>query len=680
MARLVAGVVVVLSGAALAGPAFGAPEYVVQNCFAASAVGGCTVASGLTGAVSASPSPDGQFVYGAAQSGGITVYARTPSTGALTGVAGAGGCYNSTGTGGCTTFAALLAPFDVVFDPTDATGAYAYVVGNTGTLEILARNPATGAFTAQANCLSDSVVTCVTPVVGTNVLTGARAMVFSPNGANAYVASSGRSGGADDGITRFSVGVSHIPVYAGCTTDSGAGDCGDGAGLKGGTDQMAITVDGKFVYTTGLDDDAITVFSRNTTTGALTDTACYSATDTGECTAGFPEVAHPYAVLIAPEDQTKVYVGSGNGVTVLARDAMTGALSHLQCLNSTGADGCVDVPGLGVGVPNQLALSLDGTDLAVTESGASGGVVFLKRDTSTGLLSELPGGAGCITADGDGGACRTNTALGGISLVHAAPNASQFYLGAGASGTIAALGPDNPPVCANGAVSTTLNTAVSVPLSCTDPDGDALSLSVTAPPAHGGLGAIDAASRSVSYNPFGGFSGVDAFTFDAIDSHGLASAPAQDTVTVSPVVAVPKPGKPTATHASLTGVAKRRPKLMITLTRGSNAAALKTIKIGLPHGLSFSSAKKKLKKDVTVKSSRGKTLKDTAKVSRGTLTITLAGAATTARVTIKSPEIRASAPLARKVKHNKAGKLKLKLTVVDGDHTTTPITLKLKAS
>jgi hypothetical protein len=413
------------------------PVYTLENCFGASASTDCAAGTQLGSAVAATPSPDGSFVYGVAGAGGLTLYTRSAAQGTLTRVPGAAGCYNASGAGGCTTEEAIIAPFDLVFDPTDPTGAYAYVVGNTGTLDILARSPSTGAFTAQANCISDTLGSCTQPSATTEVLTGSRAAVFSADGKNLYVASSGRNSGADDGVTRYSVGPSHIPVFQGCTTESGAGTCNQVAGLSGGTDQLAIPPTGNFLYSTGVTDNSIAVFSRNTTSGVLTATTCYSPTDSTDCIATSSDVLHPYALLIPPDDQTKLYVGTASGVSVFQRNTTTGALAHLQCLNATGAGGCVQAPGLGIAVTNQLALSSDGTDLALTEAGPNGGVVFLKRDKATGLLSELPSGAGCITADGTGGTCRTLTALGGISIVHAAPNASQFYLGATANGTIA---------------------------------------------------------------------------------------------------------------------------------------------------------------------------------------------------------------------------------------------------
>jgi hypothetical protein len=536
LAALAAALVVAASASAT-------PIYTLENCFS-SDTAACAAGSQIGAAVSAVPSADGRFVYGVSGTGGVTVFARSAAHGTLTRVGGAAGCYNAAGAGGCTPVSALIAPFDLVFGPQSK----AYALGNTGTIEMFAVN-ADGSL-ANANCLSDTLGSCPDGSAAP-VIAGARSMVVTVDGANAYLGSSGRNGGVDDGVTRFGIAASGILTFTSghCFTDSGSGGaCANGFGLAGGTDQMALTTDGRFLYTTGVTDDSVAYFSRNTGTGALTEEGCYSTTDTGECTTTLGPTPQAYAVLIPPDDQTKVYVGTSAGVVVFARDTTTGALTQrLQCLNATGAGGCAAASGLGVSVTNHLALSPDGTDLAVTEAGDHGGIVFLKRNPATGLLGSLGQGAGCITADGDGGACRTLTALGGISLVNAAPNASQFYVGAciatpctAGSGTIAAFRADNPPVCTGATVNTAFQTSVAAPLSCADPDGDPVSIGFVHAPAHGGIGAIDQTARATTYTPASGFSGVDSFMFTAI-AHGLSAAAATDTIAVGAPPAPPTP-------------------------------------------------------------------------------------------------------------------------------------------
>ena len=80
---------------------------------------------------------------------------------------------------------------------------------------------------------------------------------------------------------------------------------------------------------------------------------------------------------------------------------------------------------------------------------------------------------------------------------------------------------------------TKVNTAVSVPLSCTDPDGDALTLSKVANPTKGTLGAIS--GGSVTYTPNAGEFGADSFTYKASDGTAdSAAATVSITITRAP--------------------------------------------------------------------------------------------------------------------------------------------------
>jgi len=82
-------------------------------------------------------------------------------------------------------------------------------------------------------------------------------------------------------------------------------------------------------------------------------------------------------------------------------------------------------------------------------------------------------------------------------------------------------------------------TATAVPLSCTDADGNALTLSVVAPPAHGTLGAIS--GGSVTYTPAANYSGADQFTYKASDGKAdSGAATAKLTVAAPPPTELPR--------------------------------------------------------------------------------------------------------------------------------------------
>jgi hypothetical protein len=141
---------------------------------------------------------------------------------------------------------------------------------------------------------------------------------------------------------------------------------------------------------------------------------------------------------------------------------------------------------------------------------------------------------------------------------------------------------------------------------------------------------------------------------------------------------VPKVGKPSESHASLSGVARRKARLSFTVKAGKNAAALKTISVSLPRGLTFTRKTKKLTKGITVKSANGKRLKFTAKLGHGSLQIKLKSPASTVRVTIGGSAMTVATKLAKAVKHKKTKRLTVVLKLTDASNKTTRLTLKLK--
>ena len=86
------------------------------------------------------------------------------------------------------------------------------------------------------------------------------------------------------------------------------------------------------------------------------------------------------------------------------------------------------------------------------------------------------------------------------------------------------------PSCDNVARRTRTATAVSVPLACTDADGDPLTRSIVDAPSKGTLGSIS--GGSVTYTPNAGAFGTDTFTYKANDGTG-DSATATVTITIS---------------------------------------------------------------------------------------------------------------------------------------------------
>jgi hypothetical protein len=137
-------------------------------------------------------------------------------------------------------------------------------------------------------------------------------------------------------------------------------------------------------------------------------------------------------------------------------------------------------------------------------------------------------------------------------------------------------------------------------------------------------------------------------------------------------------GRPAASRASLRGLVRNKAKLAFTVNEGTNAKPIKTIKIGLPRGISFSNSKTTLKQGILVK--RGGRFN--YKLSHGVLTITLSSAASKPAVTLESPAISVSPQLAKNVKaqlkKKKVSALDFKLRFTDSGGTASTFPLKLK--
>lgn len=98
--------------------------------------------------------------------------------------------------------------------------------------------------------------------------------------------------------------------------------------------------------------------------------------------------------------------------------------------------------------------------------------------------------------------------------------------------TIDVVAMPDAPIAAGVNTATTVDQPISVVLAATDPDGDAVTLSIASAPTHGivtGLGAL------VTYVPDPGFTGVDWFTYRADDGHGGVTI-ALVTIVVDPAI------------------------------------------------------------------------------------------------------------------------------------------------
>ncbi len=188
------------------------------------------------------------------------------------------------------------------------------------------------------------------------------------------------------------------------------------AGLLQQVSNITISPDGKSAYGVALLSDALVVFDRNTTSGALTiksgSAGCFVNTTIGACTVVSDLTLDGIHDIAISPDGKSLYAASQNSDTLVSfiRNTTTGALTVSGCLsNSALGASCVQQPGLLDGVA-VVAISPDGKNVyavsAVTASPNGSGVISTySRDATTGALtynscvSSAPLGS-CVVATG----------------------------------------------------------------------------------------------------------------------------------------------------------------------------------------------------------------------------------------------------------------------------------------
>lgn len=546
-----------------------------SGCFAGTATpGSCQAANGIFRPESATVSPDGKFVYVGSYptdnngTAGLAVLARDPQTGGLTPVPDTAGCYTSDGSslaghGTCTRVEGI-GPGDGRDFAITSDGKWAYMVNQgmessldpPGAIVIFRRDPATGALTqlsAPNGCISktgssqDGAGVCQTLAT----INSPNGVTISPDDHFVYVADYGTTSSAIHVLARDANTGALTEVQ--CLSDAPTTPAGCTAGRQLGEVQaLVISPDGLHAYAANF-NQGISIFDRDPQTGLLTQKAsaegCIGDHAANGCAPG-RALDGAYAIRIAPDGHT-LYVTSqnDNGVAVFhvgANGTLTQLAGSAGCVTSTGADGVggsTCAIGRGLEEPYGDAISPDGSKLYVSELGHSsleGGVAVFSIDPATGGLTQLPGTAGCITADGMSNSVAGACAIGGPAIANAytlslSPDGSSLYVAAFFGQSVTTLAVEPAPMCQSTTVSTAYQTPATVTLSCTDADGDPLTDAIVTGPAHGTLGAI---GSTLTYTPAAGYTGPDSFMFDASDGTN-ASSPATVTIAVGAPPAPP---------------------------------------------------------------------------------------------------------------------------------------------
>ena len=342
--------------------------------------------NGLDGAGSVAVSADGNSVYVASDQDddAIARFDRSAS-GKLT----PRGCIDDNdppdGPDNCATDANGLDDASSVAVSRDGRSVYAATEGDNAIVHFK-RNGRTGALTPRG-CIDDNDDGPDNCADDTNGLNGAGAVAVSPDGKSVYVI--GENDDAIVTFKRSSRTGKLTPRGCIEDNDPPAGpdDCGDDANGLSRVGSVAVSPDGTSVYVTGEDDDAIVTFKRNSRTGKLTPRGCIEDNDPPEgpddCAADTNGLEGASSVAVS-QDGKSVYVTSedDDAITLFKRNKRSGKLTPQGCIEDNdppeGPDDCGDGTN-GLDSTEGVTVSPDGKSVYVTSEGDDAIVHFRRQ-------------------------------------------------------------------------------------------------------------------------------------------------------------------------------------------------------------------------------------------------------------------------------------------------------------
>ena len=207
----------------------------------------------------------------------------------------------------------------------------------------------------------------------------------------------------------------------------------------GDPEGVALSPDGNNVYVAAPGSNAVDTFTRDPSTGALTQatdgTGCIVGTALNGCATGV-QLSGADALAVSPNG-ADVYVTSAlsNAWTSFAR-ASTGQLAQLSgtsaCVINVLAVGCS--LGRTLKDPEGLAVSPDGASLYVAAF-ASGALDVFNHNSDTGAVTQKTRAPGCVTAS-VASRCLRGRGLRGASSVVVSPDGRNVYSAAFRSNSI----------------------------------------------------------------------------------------------------------------------------------------------------------------------------------------------------------------------------------------------------
>ena len=421
----------------LAAPAHaGVGDLGFEECIADSGANGCEDPDedSLDTAGAVAVSGDDSNVYVASiGANSVTTFARDSATGVLSQT----GCVADGGANGCDDPVrdSLSAPWGVAVS---ADGANVYVTSSGGdAVTTFTRDPATGSL-SQLGCIANGGANgCDDPAKDS--MAGARGVAVSADGKNVYA-----TGQTDNSVTTFTRDPATGGLsQAGCVANGGENGC-DNPAKDSLAQATAVTVsgDGANVYVTSNSGDALTTFTRDTETGALSQLGCVANGGAHGCDDPAKDSLDSVRGVAVSPDGDHVYATSfsGQAVTTFSRDPATGALDQSGCIANGGANGCDDPAKDSLAGAFGLNISADGATVYVAGQSANSLTTFA-RDPATGALSQL----GCV-ADGGANGCDdpVKDSLGGVRGVSVSADTTNVYTASTTGNSVTTFNRDVP--------------------------------------------------------------------------------------------------------------------------------------------------------------------------------------------------------------------------------------------
>jgi hypothetical protein len=502
LALAVSLLVIVGAGGAADGDAY------LKNCYTTAPAGSCVALTpGFQGA-DVELSPGARHLYAAVWGfgGGYTGLRLfdVATRGAFAPRAGIEGCYAPGGAGGdCTPLIADAGAYDLDIS---ADGRSVYLPTG-GKLTVLNRDTTSGALTL-AQCFGTAP--CV-PDPGSFESTAG-----SLDSANLYVRGVGQLAVFDRDAATGSIArksgagtcFTEELTSGGCTPATPA------VGIASSGYEIVVSVDGRNVYVSSQAPGGVAVFQRaaggslsqepGTVGGCISIGGTSGSAGGRECVAGPETLAGAKALTIDRQGAFVVVTGDG-GTTIFRRDPANGRLTLTDCLDELGGTAppslCHEVRGA---AGTDVAVSPDGSNVVVSASALSG-LSFFRLNRVTGKLTQLAT-RGCIGAKTPATPCVSIPGLlGGPGAITISPSGLSLFsamrLPSADGGSIAGFERDLAPTCKNKTITARRRKAVAVPLTCTDANGDKVTLEIAAPPVLGSLGVVNQTKRRVLYTP-----------------------------------------------------------------------------------------------------------------------------------------------------------------------------------